>query len=185
MVRPLYLQWTRQGAAYEHPSEYMLGRDLLVAPVAAPGDPAEVDVWFPPGTWVDWFTGERHRGPTVEKLSVPLDRMPVFARAGAVIPTQPQVTTTAVPTPRSLVLNVFPGTGHTTVYDDAGDGLAYLKGRSARTLIRQAHRKLVIGPMKGRYGGRPTRRSWEIHVGRRTIKTGPRSTRRAVTIALR
>ena len=31
-----------------------------------PGDPADVEVWFPPGTWVDWFTGERHRGPAVE-----------------------------------------------------------------------------------------------------------------------
>ena len=185
MVRPLYLQWPRQGAAYQHPSEYTLGRDLLVAPVAAPGDPAGVDVWFPPGTWVDWFTGERHRGPAVEKLSVPLDRMPVFARAGAVIPTQPQVATTAVATPRSVVLNVFPGTGQTTLYDDAGDGLSYLKGRSARTVIRQARGKLVIGPMKGRYGGRPTRRSWDIHVRGHTIRTGPRSTRRALTIALR
>jgi uncharacterized protein DUF5110 len=81
---------------------------------------------------------------------------------------------------------VFAGTGRTALYDDAGDGLGYLKGRSARTVIRQARGKLVIGAMEGRYAGRPARRSWEIRVIRgRTIRTGPRSTRRPVTVRLR
>ena len=44
--------------------------------------PRRSKVWFPPGTWVDWFTGERHQGPAIKTLSVPLERMPVFARAG-------------------------------------------------------------------------------------------------------
>jgi hypothetical protein len=93
MVRALYLQWPRRAAAYRHPTEYTLGRDVLVAPVTAPGD-AEVSVWFPPGTWVDWFTGKRHRGPATKRLAVPLERMPVFVRAGAVVPTQPSAPTT-------------------------------------------------------------------------------------------
>jgi alpha-glucosidase (family GH31 glycosyl hydrolase) len=189
MVRPLYLQWPRRRDSYEHPSEYTLGRDVLVAPVTSPGDPAQVDVWFPPGTWIDWFTGERHRGPRLEKLSVPLERMPVFVRAGAVVPTQPEVPTTAVATPRSLILNVFPGTGRTALYDDAGDGLGYLKGRSARTLIRQGRGKLVIGAMHGRYTGRPARRSWTVRLvaGRkaRTIQLRARSTRQRTEVALR
>ena len=57
----------RARAAYRHPSQYTLGRDLLVAPVAKPGDPAEVEVWFPPGRWVDWFTGKKYRGPGVKR----------------------------------------------------------------------------------------------------------------------
>ena len=89
MVRALYLQWPRRAAAYRHPTEYTLGRDVLVAPVAAPGDPAETTVWFPPGTWTDWFTGERYRGPATKKLEVPLERMPVFVRAGGLVPTLP------------------------------------------------------------------------------------------------
>jgi hypothetical protein len=182
IVRPLYLQWPRQGQAYEHPSEYTLGRDVLVAPVTEPGDPADAEVWFPPGTWVDWFTGERHRGPATEKLSVPLERMPVFVRAGAIVPMQPDVPATAVATPPKVILSVFSGSGRATLYDDAGDGL---DPRHATTSIRQAHGRLVIGAMEGRYAGRPARRSWEIRVGGRTIRTRPRPTSRALTIRLR
>ena len=66
MARPLYLRWARRPRRYDHPTQYTLGRDVLVAPVSAPGNPAETEVWFPPGVWVDWFTGERHRGPADE-----------------------------------------------------------------------------------------------------------------------
>jgi alpha-glucosidase (family GH31 glycosyl hydrolase) len=182
IVRPLYLQWPRQSAAYDHPSEYTLGRDVLVAPVSEPGDPAEVEVWFPPGTWVDWFTGERHRGGRVEKLSVPLERMPVFVRAGAIVPLQPEVPTTDVASPSKVILTVFPGRGRLTLYDDAGDGL---DARHASTIVRQARGKLVIGAMKGRYAGRPARRVWEVRTGKRTIRAKPRSTRHSLTIRLR
>jgi hypothetical protein len=187
MVRPLYLQWPRHGAAYDHPSEYTLGRDVLVAPVTEPGDPADAEVWFPPGTWVDWFTGERHRGPVTEKLSVPLERMPVFARAGAIVPAQPETATTAVGSPPKVVLTVFRGTERTTLYDDAGDGLAYLQGEHARTVIRQTRRRLVIGPMNGTYAGRPARRSWEVRIAGpkpRVVRVGARSTSRPTTVRI-
>jgi alpha-glucosidase (family GH31 glycosyl hydrolase) len=162
LARPLYLQWPRQNEAYEHPSEYTLGRDVLVAPVSQPGDPAETQVWFPPGAWIDWFTGERHRGARTEKLSVPLERMPVFVRAGGIVPTQPEVATTSVASPRTVLLTAFAGNGQTLLYDDEGDGLGYLKGRSARTVIRQRTRALTIGPMRGAFSGKPERRTWKL-----------------------
>ena len=168
MVRPLYLHWPREREAYEHPSQFLLGRDLLVAPVAQPGDGAQVDMWFPPGVWVDWFTGERHRGPARKTLSVPLERLPVFARAGGLIPMQREVATTPAAPPASLVLAAHAGNGRTTLYDDAGDGLDYLRGRFARTQVRQRRTRrasrLVIGPMRGSFAGRPSRRSWEIRL---------------------
>jgi alpha-glucosidase (family GH31 glycosyl hydrolase) len=151
--------------------------------VSEPGDPAEAEVWFPPGTWVDWFTGERHRGGRTEKMSVPLDRMPVFVRAGAIVPMQPEVPTTAVASPPKVILTVFPGRGRTTLYDDAGDGL---DRRHATTLIRQTRGKLVVGAMNGGFAGRPARRAWEIRVvGGRTIRTRARSTRHPVAVRLR
>jgi alpha-glucosidase (family GH31 glycosyl hydrolase) len=168
MVRPLYLGWPRQKAAYGQPSEYTLGRDLLVAPVAAPGDPAEVEFWFPPGTWVDWFTGERVRGPATKNLSEPLDRMPLYVRAGAVVPTQPYAPTTAVAPPRALTLTAYAGNGSTRLYDDAGDGLAYLKGAYAWTTITQKRRHggttLTIGPMRGNFAGKPRERAWTLRL---------------------
>ena len=168
MVRPLYLGWSRQQPAYDHPSEYTLGRDVLVAPGAAPGDPAEVEVWFPPGTWTDWFTGERVRGPALEKLSVPLERMPLYVRAGGIVPTQAYVPTTAVAPPQSLTLTAYAGTGSTRLYDDAGDGLAYLAGEYAWTRITQQRRHgtttLTIGPMRGKFAGKPHARTWDVRL---------------------
>jgi alpha-glucosidase (family GH31 glycosyl hydrolase) len=119
MARALWLTWPEREEAYEHASQYTLGRDVLVAPVSVPGDPATVTVWFPPGTWIDWFTGERHRGPAAVPLQVPLARMPVFVRAGAVIPLEGG--------PRA-----FPGTGDGTLYEDAGTGFGYQRGEFRR-----------------------------------------------------
>jgi alpha-glucosidase (family GH31 glycosyl hydrolase) len=213
MVRPLYLGWPHHDAAYAHPAQYMLGPDLLVAPVAAPGDPAEVDVWFPPGRWVDWFTGEVHRGPGNERLSVPLGRMPVFLRAGGVVPTQPAVPTTPAAPPTSLVLTAHRGNGSLRLYDDAGDGLDYEGGAFNRTTVSQRGMRgahvLRIASARGSFAGVP-RRSYEIRLagvprprtvrvaGRRisrwsydsatrtvTVRTGSRATSRATRIVVR
>ena len=201
MVRPLYVHWPNRSAAYEHPSQYTLGRDLLVAPVSAPGDPATVEAWIPPGVWTDWFTGERRRGPATVELSVPLDRIPVFARAGSVIATQPYAPTTPAAAPRSLVLTAHAGNGRTTLYDDAGDGLAYERGAFARTSVVQRRRRgrsvVTIGPMRGRFAGKPSRRSYELRLvgvrrpravivaGRRTRRFTYDSVRRAVVVRTR
>ena len=67
IVRPLYLGWPGEDEAYEHPSQYSLGKNVLVAPVSEPGDPVQHTVWFPPGNWVDWFTGEPHMGPATSR----------------------------------------------------------------------------------------------------------------------
>ena len=167
MVRPLYLQWPKRDEAYEHPAQYTLGEDVLVAPVAEEGDPAESTVWFPPGTWVDWFTGERHRGPASVELAVPLSRMPVFVRAGGIVPMQPRMDTTPEGSPRKLVLVAQRGDGRTTVYDDSGKGFAYERGQSAQTSIWQRRRhgvtKLTIGKAGGQFRGQRTKRRWEIH----------------------
>ena len=101
------------------------------------GDPAQARVWFPPGTWTDWFTGERHQGPATKTLSVPLERMPVFVRAGGIVPTQPPVATTTPGPPDELVLTAHAGRGAVTVYDDEGEGLAYTRRRFSRTTITQ------------------------------------------------
>ncbi len=211
MARPLYMSWPGLDAAYAHPSQYTLGRDLLVAPVAAPGDPATVNVWFPPGVWVDWFTGERHRGPATETLSVPLERMPLFARAGSIVPTQPDVPTTATRPPARLVLVAHAGSGRTRIYDDAGTGFGYRRGAFSFTPVVQRQRKrtvrMRIGPathaiparraytvvLVGVHRPRSVRvdrrriESWTYDAGRRTLTVGvpAGSTRRTRRVEVR
>lgn len=168
MARALYLRWPGQGAAYGHLSEYTLGRDMLVAPVAKPGATASMEVWFPPGTWVDWFTGERHQGPGIEQLDVPLSRMPVFVRAGGIVPLQPNLPTTPAGPPRSLVLFAQSGTGATSLYDDSGRGFSYERGKSTLTTISQRRAAgvtdFLIGRARGGFASAPRKRSYEIRL---------------------
>ena len=169
IVRGTYLHWPERDGAYVHDRQYMLGPQLLVAPVGTPGDPATKEVWFPPGEWTDIFSGERHRGPGVETLSVPLDRMPVFARSGAIVPLQAYRPDGNTAPPRRLIIEAYPGRrGSFTLYEDAGDGLAYEKGRFARTRISQRRGArtavLRIGLARGDYPGRPRRRAHELRL---------------------
>jgi alpha-glucosidase (family GH31 glycosyl hydrolase) len=167
ITRNLYLTWPHQRAAYRHPAEYTLGDDLLVRPVTSGGSPARTRVWFPPGRWVDYFTGRAYSGPGSRTMSVPLKRMPLFVRAGAVLPTQPYAPYTRVGSPRQLVLTVYPGgDGTGGLYDDRGTGFGYRHGRFSWTVLRhsvsQSKDVLRIGAARGHYASEPSRRSWTV-----------------------
>jgi alpha-glucosidase (family GH31 glycosyl hydrolase) len=168
MVRPLYLHWPGRNQAYEHPSHYTLGRDVLVAPVAEPGASAKTEVWFPPGKWVDWFTGERHRGPGTEELTTPLERMPVFVRSGAIVPMQRTMATTPEGPLDVLELAAQRGDGRGRLYEDSGEGFAYERGKFTRTTITQRRSGgttvLTVGRARGGFAGLPERRSYEIRL---------------------
>lgn len=135
ITRPLYLNYPEQNAAYTHPGEYLYGSDVLVAPVTTPGNVASKTVWFPPGRWVDYFTGATYNGPTTATLQVPLTRMPVFVKAGGIIPEAPGKSHVD-PNPADLTLKVYSGaSGSFTLHTDAGDGLGYQKGQYTQTPI--------------------------------------------------
>jgi Glycosyl hydrolases family 31/Domain of unknown function (DUF5110)/NPCBM-associated, NEW3 domain of alpha-galactosidase/Carbohydrate binding module (family 35)/IPT/TIG domain len=167
MTQALYLDYPAQAAAYEHPSEYLLGKNMLVAPVTTPGGVATTSVWFPPGRWTDWFTGATFTGPSTQTLSVPLDRMPVFVRAGGIVPLQPSSGHAAAAGSAPLTLRVFAGgSGQYTMYDDAGTGLGYQHGQYSDTPISYQSgagtSTLVIGPTRGSYPGAPASRQYTV-----------------------
>lgn len=162
MARPLYLDYPDQRPAYENPTEYLYGPDVLVAPVTTPGAVASTTVWFPPGRWVDFFTGATFTGPSAATLAVPLDRMPVFVRQGGIVPEQPPTGGTGPP--RALTTLVYPGSpGSFDLYDDAGTGLGYTKGQRTETLVTtssgasagQPAVRVTIGAARGRFPGEP------------------------------
>jgi hypothetical protein len=213
ITRSLYLQWPRRPAAYRHPSEYTVGRDVLFRPVTAAGARPPDTLWFPPGRWVDYFTGRIITGPSVHTLHVPLDEMAMFVRAGAILPTEPSVTHTSKRAPRRLTLSVFgPGNGQSRLYDDNGTGFAYRHGAYTWTTIRHTTRGAVqtlrIGPASGHFRGMPHRRSWtvqfrdvapprsvQVNAQRAnwsyssstrtlTVRTGPQTTAAAMTVRL-
>ncbi|HVS67215.1 MAG TPA: TIM-barrel domain-containing protein [Mycobacteriales bacterium] len=167
IVRSLPLQWPMRPAAYRRPAEYTVGRDVLVRPVFAAGNPAPAKVWFPPGKWIDYFTGRTYAGPSRHRFSVPLDRMPVFVRAGSVLPTQPAAAHSTDAPRDHLRLTVFgrhDGSGR--LYDDAGQGFGYQHGQYSWTAFRHTAgrrgQRLRIGAATGRFPGSLAQRSWTI-----------------------
>ena len=163
IARPLYLDDPGQQSAYQNPTEYLYGPDMLVAPVTTPGDVASTTVWFPPGKWVDFFTGATFTGPSSATLAVPLGRMPVFVRQGGVVPEQPSTAGTGPP--HALTALVYPGApGSFDLYGDAGTGLGYTKGQRTETLISTSSSapaggspsvRVTIGAARGSFPGEP------------------------------
>jgi alpha-glucosidase (family GH31 glycosyl hydrolase) len=168
MVRGLYLQWPGHAAAYRHPQEFTMGRDVLVRPVTAKGNPAPATVWFPPGKWVDYFTGKTFTGPSVRRLSVPLGRMPVFVRAGSVLTTQPAAPHSTAAPRDHLVLTVFGNrAGSGRLYDDSGTGFGYQHGAYSwirfRHAVDEGRSRLRIGAASSAFPGSLAKRSWTVH----------------------
>jgi alpha-glucosidase (family GH31 glycosyl hydrolase) len=169
MAQALYLDYPTQASAYTNPTEYMLGPSMLVAPVTTPGATATTQVWFPPGTWVDWFTGATFTGPSTQTLNVPTSRMPVFVQAGGIVPLQPSTSHASAAGTAPLTLRVFAGgNGTYSLYNDAGTGLGYQSGQSTETPISYtenatAHTSTVtIGATTGSYPSEPASRTYTV-----------------------
>ncbi|HKB94586.1 MAG TPA: hypothetical protein VKC62_10180, partial [Gaiellaceae bacterium] len=85
VLRPPALEYPSQAVFWKDDYELLVGRDLLAAPVVQPA-PAAIAVDLPPGTWVDLASGLRMAGPKSFSSVFPLSELPLYLRAGAVIP---------------------------------------------------------------------------------------------------
>ncbi|HWS99150.1 MAG TPA: TIM-barrel domain-containing protein, partial [Pyrinomonadaceae bacterium] len=119
VMRPLWFEHPADDRTYLNEDQYLVGRDLLVAPVVVEGT-TKRRVYFPAGAaWVDWWTGRRYEGGTDAEVEAPLGRLPLFARAGAVIPTQPVVQHTGEMKGLPLTLVAVGGAeGESSFYED-------------------------------------------------------------------
>jgi hypothetical protein len=174
ICRPMYYGWPEAPEAYNAKDQYQFGEDMVVAPVAKEiskeSDLATVMVWLPEGTWYEWSTGALLKGPAKLSRTFALDELPVYVRAGAIIPMQPKMRHTGERPIDPLILAIYPGaSGNTRVYEDAGDTLGYKTGEFAWTAVRHSEtdadtKKITIEPVEGRYPGMPDHRSYEIRL---------------------
>jgi alpha-glucosidase len=128
LMRPLFLEFPKETDLATNGAEFMFGRSLLVAPKAWPFvEPYEVTL--PKGDWFDYWTGEKHSGPAEFKVDPPLDALPVYVRAGSILPEQPVVEYVGQEIKGPLTVRVYPGPDCSgDLYSDDGDTLAYQKG---------------------------------------------------------
>ncbi|HYN07974.1 MAG TPA: TIM-barrel domain-containing protein [Vicinamibacterales bacterium] len=128
IMRALWLHHADDEAAVGRGDEYLWGRDMLVAPVVQAGATSR-RLYLPRGAWIDFWTNERVEGGREIDRAVDLETMPLYVRAGAVLPLGPvkQYVDQQVQEPASLV--VYPGAnGSSSLYEDDGRTFAYRQG---------------------------------------------------------
>jgi alpha-glucosidase/alpha-D-xyloside xylohydrolase len=150
-MRALWLHFPGDPHAVKLGDEYLWGRDLLVAPVVEKGAKTR-RLYLPPGAWYDWWTGEKLAGARWIDRPVDLATIPLYARAGAIVPLDPPRRHTAEPVDEPTALRVHPGAdGAFTLYDDDGQSLDY-RGPSdpkavwIRVRWDDASRRLTLEP---------------------------------------
>jgi alpha-glucosidase len=129
VMRPLWFEYPDDARTYLVEDQYLVGRDLLVAPVVVESV-TKRHVYFPAGdNWVDWWTGKTYEGGKDADVDAPLNRLPLFARAGAAILTQPVIQHTGEMPKAPLTLVVVRGADRaSSFYEDAGEGYDYRNG---------------------------------------------------------
>jgi alpha-glucosidase len=144
VMRPLWFEYPDDQRTYTIDDEYLVGRDLLVAPVVRESA-RKRGVYFPAGDdWVDWWTGKRYEGGKDAEVEAPLNRLPLFARVGAAVPTIPVVQHTAERFTVGLTVVVVPGKdGETQIFQDSGDGYVYGDNRPVQ--VKQQAGEIRVG----------------------------------------
>jgi len=140
MLRPLFYEFEADPQAFAHTDDFLLGADLLVANVVAPGQ-RERSVYLPRGPqgWYDFWTGEYHPAGATVRIDAPLERIPLLATAGAMIPMTDTTDFSNLHDEPSRALHVFPhavaGRSTRTLYEDDGLSHAYRDGQFAEIVF--------------------------------------------------
>lgn len=135
ILRPLLYHFPNDPRTYKLYDQVFLGSSLMAAPIYRAGVEHRA-VYLPEGTWYDWWSGKSYVGPTHILAYAPLEQMPLYVPAGAIIPLGPVMQHTDERPLDELTLRVWPGTGEWTVYEDDGNSFEYQSGVWATTTYR-------------------------------------------------
>lgn len=132
LVRPLLFDWPHDPRVRNDVDSWLFGDWLLVSPVVVQGQTAK-DIYLPAGRWTDWFSGKTYDGGQTIHLAIDSKRwddIPLFIRAGAIIPTQPVLDYVGEHPVTQLDVDVFPADQRTQFdyYDDDGSTYDYERG---------------------------------------------------------
>ena len=195
MMRALVMDFATDQKASALNDEYLFGRSLLVKPVTDPlytwkdkwknghliyPEPrkasAPVDVYLPAGSkWIDFWTNQTLDGGQNIQKECPINIMPVYVKAGSIIPFGPDVQYSNEKKWDNLEIRVYPGDNGTfTLYEDEGDNYNYEKGSYSLIPFEydDATRTLTIGARKGSFKGMMTQRNFRIVLVDQNAKPG-------------
>ncbi len=183
-MRALAMDFAHDPQVRDMGSEYMFGPAFLVRPVTeaqyvnrpdknnpVPADFAQikrVGVYLPVGAaWVDFWTGQRQAGGQTVQRETPIDLLPLYVRAGSVLPLGPRQQYTGEKAGAPLEIRVYPGAdGEFTLYEDENDNYNYEQGAFATIRMRwnDKARQLTFDDRAGSFPGMPARRTFRVVV---------------------
>jgi len=132
LMRPVFLEYPLLSDFYTDDRDFFFGHDLLVEPVVTEMMDAH-ELKFPTGTWYDFWSATKFTDHDKVTMRPRLDQMPLFVRAGTILPTQPVIQSTSETPVGALELRVYPGEDcRGSLYQDDGHSLNYEKGEFLR-----------------------------------------------------
>lgn len=164
IMRALYLDYPQDKNVYNLDSEFLLGHSLLVAPVTTEGSKT-ASVYLPAGIWFDFWTGQSINGGRMIEKATPMDIIPLYLKAGTILPWGPKVEYSSEKKWDQLEIRVYPGAnGNFTLYEDEGDNYNYEKGKFTEIHFHWNNKtkQLTIGQRKGAYNGMLASRKFNI-----------------------
>jgi len=177
LVRGLMWDYPSDPTAFTeaHKYQFMLGRDMLVAPVyrsQAVSQGWRKAIHLPQGTWFEYWDGRQATAGAAGRdldLQVTLDKLPVFVRAGAILPMYPEVLYDGEKPKDVLTLDLYPhGDSSFTLYEDDGNTRQYQKGAFSQQVLRmhEANGSVAvdIAPVEGAYAAQEARRSYALRM---------------------
>jgi alpha-D-xyloside xylohydrolase len=152
LMRGLVMDFAGDSRSWNVADEYLFGPAFLVAPVTQ-FKARERKVYLPAGTrWYDFYNGRSVAGGQTITAAAPYERMPLFVRAGSIVPTGPAIQFTGNDSHSPVMLNVYTGAnGSFSLYEDDGVSRQYLHGQYSRMPLRWNERAktLTIGAREG------------------------------------
>ncbi len=128
IMRPLVYHYEKEEAARSCNDEFMIGESILAAPVVVQGMTKRM-VYLPKGTWFDYWTKEKHVGPSWIIKDAPLDVCPMYIKAGSIIPIMEEMAYVGEKEQEILTIEAYAGEGSYDHYLDDGEGFAYREGK--------------------------------------------------------
>jgi alpha-D-xyloside xylohydrolase len=184
MMRALMMDFAEDKQALDINDQYMFGKSLLVCPVTKPmyskivtdgKDTTRVEdfsvikdeeVYLPYGTdWYDFWTGEKYNGGQTLNKETPIDIMPLYVKAGSIIPFGPKVQYATEKKWDDLEIRVYPGAdGEFTLYEDENDNYNYEKGVYSTIIFTwdDVKKVLTISDRQGSFPGMLAERKFNI-----------------------
>jgi alpha-glucosidase/alpha-D-xyloside xylohydrolase len=154
LIRPIWFAARTDEKALSRADEFLFGDSFLVAPVLRPGASRRA-VYLPAGKWWDYWSGEAMEGGRELSRPVDLKTMPLYVKAGAIVPFGPVRQYTAEPVNGTVTLRIHPGAdGSFALYEDDGESFRYEQGQFTRVFCEWRDRERTL-TLRTDPGGRP------------------------------